>query len=289
MNLNIKNYEEWMVDYLEGNLTKAQADHLMHFIEIHPELKAEFEAYQHTILQPDMQIVFSGKELLKKQEAGRVIAFTNWGKYAVGIAAALMLFVGVKFYNATHESVSGTQYSAQEITKPGFAFERKQEQPHVNTLQENRNQTPEIYLAGNKQNSKAEQKEYKNFQQTNTEENIAGNKQYQHLIDIEMATQAVEFASVERIDFVKHRGRIERDMNESNMQYIYANYIAPHNKQNENKSIIDKYNNTMAFAESVGSLLGLGTKEEQPDSDRVKETHIKIFDIEYYNRKTTDK
>lgn len=289
MNLNLNNYEEWMVDYLEGNLTKAQADHLMHFIEIHPELKAEFEAYQHTILQPDMQIVFHGKEMLKKQEAGRVIAFTNWGKYAMGIAAALMLFIGVKFYNTTHESVSGTQYSAQDITKPVFAFERKHEQQQVNTLQENKKQTPEIYFADNTQNSKSEQKENNNGQQTNTEENIAGNKQYQHLIDIEMATQAVEFASVQSIDFVKHRGRIERDLNESNMQYIYANYIAPHNKQNENKSIIDKYNNTMAFAESVGSLLGLGTKEAQPNNDHVKETHIKIFDIEYYNRKTTDK
>ncbi|MFN0276812.1 MAG: hypothetical protein ACKVPJ_13780, partial [Chitinophagales bacterium] len=73
MNININNYEELMIDYIEGNLSDEQEKQLLQFIKIHPELKAELEVFELTKLKPDMSIVFANKEMLKKQEAGRVI------------------------------------------------------------------------------------------------------------------------------------------------------------------------------------------------------------------------
>ncbi|MBC8172638.1 MAG: hypothetical protein H7X71_01920, partial [Chitinophagales bacterium] len=124
MNININNYEEWMIDYLEGNLTRQQEKQLTHFLEAHPELRAELELFQHTKLRPDMNLVFENKEILKKQETGRVITMASWKKYSIGVAAALLLFAGIRFMN-TSSPANGVKYEAKQITKPMFAFENK--------------------------------------------------------------------------------------------------------------------------------------------------------------------
>lgn len=67
MNININNYEEWMIDYIEGNLSAAQEKELNEFLVFHPELKAELELFSATKLQPDMHVVFADKNSLKKQ------------------------------------------------------------------------------------------------------------------------------------------------------------------------------------------------------------------------------
>ncbi|MFN0274443.1 MAG: hypothetical protein ACKVPJ_01760, partial [Chitinophagales bacterium] len=264
-------------------------------IKIHPELKAELEVFELTKLKPDMSIVFANKEMLKKQEAGRVIAMNTWGKYAVGIAAMLMLFIGIKFFNSSDTTTSGTEYSSHTIEKPAFALKPTESftegSDSINSVDKIQPvNSSNKFLFADVQQQPADTAGGDSEQQTQ-KKNVAGNKAHQHVIDIHMATNAVELASIEKLDFVKHRGRIERDLNKTNSNYIYANYVEPYLRKQENNSIIDRYNNTMAFAESIGSILGLGKEENinPSNDDKVKETHIKIFDIEYYNRKKTDK
>ncbi|MBC8048101.1 MAG: hypothetical protein H7Y00_14985 [Fimbriimonadaceae bacterium] len=284
MNININNYEEWMVDYIEGNLSKVQEEKLMHFLEVHPELKSELEIFQQTKLQPDMHMVFENKEMLKKEEAGRVIGMPVWRKYAIGIAAAMLLFAGVKFLSVNNADVSGIKYTAKEISKPVFAFKQK-ETTDSGAIQSEKNikQQPEIYFA--------EEKEIKKEKFADDKKELKEeNKMEQIQRDANFVTEDMEFASIDEIDVIKHRGRIERDVNENYLQYTYANYVQPEMKTKNNNTIIDKYNNTVAFTESIGSLLGFGKDDkEKNDTDDLKETHIKIFDIEYYNRKKTDK
>ena len=45
MKININNYEEWMIDYIEGNLSDAQVKEMQEFLTFHPELKAELDLF----------------------------------------------------------------------------------------------------------------------------------------------------------------------------------------------------------------------------------------------------
>ena len=69
MNINITNYESWFLDYHEGNLTAEQVAELFLFLEQHPELKQELDAFEE-IGQPLEAITanFPDKEPLKKED-----------------------------------------------------------------------------------------------------------------------------------------------------------------------------------------------------------------------------
>ncbi|MBC8172789.1 MAG: hypothetical protein H7X71_02685, partial [Chitinophagales bacterium] len=106
--------------------------------------------------------------------------------------------------------------------------------------------------------------------------------------DVTLMTDELEYAAADHIDHKRLRGKIK----ESNLTYSrdeYAMSLGYKNKETE--TIIDKWNNTVAFAESVGGIFGFGERENQRNitDDNYNETKIKIFDIEYYNRKTTNK
>jgi hypothetical protein len=66
MNINKDNYEAYFLDYFEGNLTPAEIDELLVFIEQHPEVKSEFEGFEMVSISPDDKIVFEDKHSLKK-------------------------------------------------------------------------------------------------------------------------------------------------------------------------------------------------------------------------------
>ena len=100
MKININNYEEWMIDYIEGNLSDAQVKEMQEFLTFHPELKAELDLFNETKLQPDTTVVFENKESLKKAVGGRVVTMYSWVKYAASVAAVVMVFAGVRWFNS---------------------------------------------------------------------------------------------------------------------------------------------------------------------------------------------
>ncbi|GEM_PF-3551839 len=68
MKINKKNYQAFILDYYEGNLSAKQAAMLMSFLEKHPELKKDFEDFEIIELENDKDIKYSGREFLKKPE-----------------------------------------------------------------------------------------------------------------------------------------------------------------------------------------------------------------------------
>ncbi len=68
MSINKNNYEEWMVDHMEGNLSPEQEKILNEFLSIHSELRTELEVFSQTKLEPDKTVVFTNKDVLKKKE-----------------------------------------------------------------------------------------------------------------------------------------------------------------------------------------------------------------------------
>jgi len=66
-NINKNNYEEFFIDYFDGNLTAEKTAELFLFLESHPELKEEFNNFSNVQLDiPEMQ--FPDHNSLKKTE-----------------------------------------------------------------------------------------------------------------------------------------------------------------------------------------------------------------------------
>ncbi|MGM0612949.1 MAG: hypothetical protein ACQESM_05535 [Bacteroidota bacterium] len=67
MKINRNNYEAYMIDYLDGNLTSAQVDELMLFLDENPDIKAEAEGLDMTVNPVDEQSpVYDEKAALKQ-------------------------------------------------------------------------------------------------------------------------------------------------------------------------------------------------------------------------------
>lgn len=67
MEITRQNYESFLIDYLDGNLTDSQVEILMIFLNQNTDIKEEFEGLQITTLIHE-NICFPNKTSLKKQE-----------------------------------------------------------------------------------------------------------------------------------------------------------------------------------------------------------------------------
>ena len=65
MEINRENYEIWFLDYAEGALNTEQVAELMLFVEQHPDLKEELEAFEIIELDTPAQEVYEDKDQLK--------------------------------------------------------------------------------------------------------------------------------------------------------------------------------------------------------------------------------
>ncbi|OQY95662.1 MAG: hypothetical protein B6D37_04205 [Sphingobacteriales bacterium UTBCD1] len=123
--INISNYEEWLVLYLDNELTageKAEADK---FIETHPAIKNELGILSKVKLQPEEDLVFPGKEsLYRRTERARIISMHYW---RVAAAAILIIGIGIStifILNNKQTFVSGPAVS-QEIKTSDTRSDRK--------------------------------------------------------------------------------------------------------------------------------------------------------------------
>ncbi len=81
MNITRENYEAFFLDYHEGNLSQVQVEELMDFLSNNPDLKTEFDSFEHFTLPRPAQQQFASKELLKKPEAS--IHNDNFEEYCI--------------------------------------------------------------------------------------------------------------------------------------------------------------------------------------------------------------
>lgn len=114
--VNKENYEEYMLLYADGELSDAEVNALLAFVEAHPELSSELEAYSATRLVPDTTIVYAHKEqLMKSPGGGRTIALGKWWMYAA--AACVLLFAVMFFRNNDTNTLDSTSVAINEQPK----------------------------------------------------------------------------------------------------------------------------------------------------------------------------
>ena len=119
MKINRTNYEDFLIQKLEGILSTEQNAELDLFLHNNTDIRTEWEAFEQTVLIPDETIVYTHKELLKKK--GAVLPMYRTMMYVASIAASLLLvfFVSQKYlFNtntvtpvvvASTETVGGSQ------------------------------------------------------------------------------------------------------------------------------------------------------------------------------------
>jgi hypothetical protein len=87
------NYEEYMMQYVDGELQPAEVQQLMAFLDQNPQLKEELPLFEAAILVPDTTQVFAAKATLLKEEPMRIIAFPMWQRYSIAAGVAAILFI----------------------------------------------------------------------------------------------------------------------------------------------------------------------------------------------------
>lgn len=73
------NYQEYMLLYLDGELSSTEREAVELFLEQHTDLQEEFMLLQQAVLQPEQEVVFQSKESLYKKENG--ITVSNYQEY----------------------------------------------------------------------------------------------------------------------------------------------------------------------------------------------------------------
>ncbi|MEZ4888614.1 MAG: hypothetical protein R3E32_28070 [Chitinophagales bacterium] len=98
MDINNQNYEEFAIDYLEGNLSPELEEVMQLFLLQNPDIEAELMGLEGVVLEADLAIGFPDKAaLLQLEERSKVVPlFRQWKRYVLPIAAALCLFFVVQ-------------------------------------------------------------------------------------------------------------------------------------------------------------------------------------------------
>lgn len=280
MRIDKHNYEEWMVDHLEGNLNPEQEVIFQNFLSAHPELKAELEMFNNTFLVADESVIYPDKNALKKKET-KIIGFNTYFRYASAVAAMLFLFITIRVMMMDH-STTGINYSAEmekpEVNKSTTAVVTDTIEIKSSTTHE------EIFLAENKKEKNSGLKE------KNSKKELLPNEKSALEIPV---TDEILFAESKSISVTPHYPRLKTtDFSEqyaSLYNYYFDNMMKQTQIQTESPpTFVDRINNAVALANDVGGILGISknqTTENALSEPQVKTTSIKIFDLEFYNRR----
>lgn len=112
--ITLDNYEEWLLLYIDDELTPAQTTIVENFVMAHPAVKQELDIFRKTKLQREEAIVFPDKEsLYLKEEKTRRVVMLRWTRIAA--AAVLLIAVAtISFFalDTTNKSTTGNDKPA---------------------------------------------------------------------------------------------------------------------------------------------------------------------------------
>jgi hypothetical protein len=112
--INMNNYEEWLVLYVDNEVTGEQRFAIEKFAASHPQVEKQLALFRQTKLQPE-KIFFADKEVLYKREGARIVSMQWW---RISIAAMLVLAAGMglfSIFNRKHSTGNGA--IAKEVIK----------------------------------------------------------------------------------------------------------------------------------------------------------------------------
>ncbi|ACU58408.1 anti-sigma factor [Chitinophaga pinensis] len=79
VNINISNYEEFLLSAIDGELTGEERAALQIFMDLHPEIRKELALLESTKLQPDTSLQFDTRDMLYRKSD--VLSATNYERF----------------------------------------------------------------------------------------------------------------------------------------------------------------------------------------------------------------
>ncbi len=144
--INVANYEEWFLSYIDNELSADQKNLVEQFIAKNSAAKKEFELLQQSKLQPET-IVFSNKEsLYRKEEKVRYMS-VRWQRVAAILILALGLTTFLVLNNKKSDNVGPlVTVPVKEKTNP--AIVTNEQSPKENIVAEVKEDTCKYYSSG---------------------------------------------------------------------------------------------------------------------------------------------
>jgi len=93
--INMNNYEEWLVSYVDNELNEQQKIIVEKFAASHAHVQQELALFKQTKLQPE-KIIFADKRVLYKRESARIVSMQWW---RISVAAMLVLAAGIGLFS----------------------------------------------------------------------------------------------------------------------------------------------------------------------------------------------
>jgi len=87
-----ENYEEWIVAFLEGDLSHSEQEQFQEFVKLNPSLHNEIAMFKNTFLSPDENVQYHEKGELKKKVPFYLNRTIVWPS---AVAAVLVLLFGI--------------------------------------------------------------------------------------------------------------------------------------------------------------------------------------------------
>ena len=220
--INLKNYEEWLIMYVDDELNPEERVAVEKFADAHPHVQEELSIFLQTKLQPE-EIVFPNKETLiyRREKTVRVISMQWW---KIAIAAILIISAGVSVYSVliNKNNNTTTSTSTAAVTKTDV---EKKEVPKQTTPTLSDSQQPnvipdqqEVQLTVTA-SAKKESSEKEKIQEQPGEDNnrqLAYNAPGENPIQLQPATVEIDNTTIEQpkvsepvaIDDIMHKQNI---------------------------------------------------------------------------------
>jgi hypothetical protein len=131
--VNLANYEEWLVMYVDDELNLEEKAGVEYFISTHPEVQRELAALTQTKLQPELVLFPDKKVLYRTEERVRKMPVRWWR-----IAAAVVLFIVAGAITVVSINNKRNGDGAKELAKTPVNVEKiNTETPVTNQAKEN--------------------------------------------------------------------------------------------------------------------------------------------------------
>jgi len=112
--INEKNIDEFLIAYIESDLTYSDIEKLEVFLDENPKYKKDLETYKKTVLLPDLNITFSDKKQLKKQVVAKEYKIKSFYYTVAAAAAVVLLFFNIFFSDNSPLNKKGLRFASKD-------------------------------------------------------------------------------------------------------------------------------------------------------------------------------